>query len=36
MKTYKVAVNLELTSKCNARCIMCPQEMIERSAVNDC
>ena len=29
MKTYKVAVNLELTSKCNARCIMCPQEMIE-------
>ncbi|MCP4471473.1 MAG: radical SAM protein [Gammaproteobacteria bacterium] len=30
MKTYKVAVNLELTSKCNARCIMCPQELIER------
>jgi MoaA/NifB/PqqE/SkfB family radical SAM enzyme len=29
MKTYKVAVNLELTSKCNARCVMCPQEMIE-------
>jgi len=30
MKNYKVAINLELTSKCNARCIMCPQEMIER------
>jgi len=28
--TYKVTVNLEWTSKCNARCIMCPQEMIER------
>ena len=27
--TYKVTVNLEWTSKCNARCIMCPQEMIE-------
>ena len=26
---YKVTVNLEWTSKCNARCIMCPQEMIE-------
>jgi len=30
MQSYKVAVNLELTSKCNARCVMCPQEMIER------
>jgi MoaA/NifB/PqqE/SkfB family radical SAM enzyme len=28
--TYKVAVNFEWTSKCNARCIMCPQDMIER------
>jgi len=27
---YRVAVNLEWTSKCNARCVMCPQEMIER------
>jgi MoaA/NifB/PqqE/SkfB family radical SAM enzyme len=27
--TYKVAVNFEWTSKCNARCIMCPQDMIE-------
>jgi MoaA/NifB/PqqE/SkfB family radical SAM enzyme len=26
---YKVAVNLEWTSKCNARCIMCPQDMIQ-------
>jgi len=26
---YKVAINLEWTSKCNARCIMCPQELIE-------
>ena len=26
---YKIAVNFEWTSKCNARCIMCPQEMIE-------
>jgi len=30
MQTYKVTINLELTSKCNARCIMCPQEMIVR------
>ena len=30
LPTYKVAVNLEWTSKCNARCVMCPQEMIER------
>jgi MoaA/NifB/PqqE/SkfB family radical SAM enzyme len=29
LPTYKVAVNLEWTSKCNARCIMCPQDMIE-------
>ncbi len=28
MQTYKVAVNLEWSSKCNARCIMCPQHKI--------
>jgi MoaA/NifB/PqqE/SkfB family radical SAM enzyme len=29
LPAYKVAVNFEWTSKCNARCIMCPQDMIE-------
>jgi len=29
MKPYKVAINLEWTSKCNARCVMCPQSLIE-------
>lgn len=29
MKPYKVAANLEWTSKCNARCVMCPQSSIE-------
>jgi len=29
MRPYKVAVNLEWTSKCNARCAMCPQTLIE-------
>lgn len=29
MKPYKVAVNFEWTSKCNARCSMCPQGLIE-------
>jgi len=28
--SYRIAINLEWTSKCNARCVMCPQEMIER------
>ena len=28
MKPYKIAVNLEWTSKCNARCSMCPQSLI--------
>ncbi|MHA1564895.1 MAG: radical SAM protein, partial [Alphaproteobacteria bacterium] len=28
MSRYKVAVNLELTSKCNAKCIMCPRDAI--------
>jgi MoaA/NifB/PqqE/SkfB family radical SAM enzyme len=30
MSTYRIAVNLELTSKCNARCVMCPREAIPR------
>jgi MoaA/NifB/PqqE/SkfB family radical SAM enzyme len=30
ISNYKIAVNFEWTSKCNARCIMCPQELIER------
>lgn len=29
MKNYRVAVNMEWSSKCNARCAMCPQSMIE-------
>jgi len=29
MKPYKIAVNLEWTSKCNARCVMCPQDRIQ-------
>ncbi|MBU1665644.1 MAG: radical SAM protein [Gammaproteobacteria bacterium] len=28
MKPYKIAVNMEWTSKCNARCVMCPQHLI--------
>jgi MoaA/NifB/PqqE/SkfB family radical SAM enzyme len=28
MKRYKIAVNMEWTSKCNARCSMCPQHLI--------
>ena len=28
MKTYKTSINMEWTSKCNARCIMCPQSEI--------
>ena len=30
MKTYQLAVNMEWTSKCNARCLMCPQELIQK------
>lgn len=30
MKPYKIVVNHEWTSKCNARCAMCPQEQITR------
>jgi MoaA/NifB/PqqE/SkfB family radical SAM enzyme len=29
MKAYKTAINLEWTSKCNARCVMCPQSEIQ-------
>ncbi len=29
MKSYKIAVNMEWTSKCNARCVMCPQSEIQ-------
>lgn len=28
MSRYRVAVNVEWTSKCNARCVMCPREAI--------
>jgi len=28
VKTYKTSINMEWTSKCNARCIMCPQSVI--------
>lgn len=28
MKPYRVTVNLELTAKCNALCVMCPREAI--------
>ncbi len=27
--SYKIAVNHEWTSKCNARCVMCPQDVIQ-------
>ncbi len=30
IKPYKIAVNFEWTSKCNARCVMCPQSLIEQ------
>ena len=30
MTQYKVAVNMEWTSKCNARCVMCSQVLIQR------
>lgn len=28
MSNYRVAINLELTSKCNAKCVMCPREAV--------
>lgn len=30
MKSYQLAINMEWTSKCNARCLMCPQELIQK------
>ena len=30
MTQYKIAANMEWTSKCNARCVMCPQELIHK------
>lgn len=29
MKPYQLAANMEWTSKCNARCLMCPQALIQ-------
>ncbi len=29
MNPYQIAINMEWTSKCNARCIMCPQSKIQ-------
>lgn len=33
MSAYRIAVNLEWTSKCNARCVMCPREAIAHPAI---
>jgi MoaA/NifB/PqqE/SkfB family radical SAM enzyme len=33
MHRYRVTVNLELTGKCNARCVMCPREAIAHPAI---
>lgn len=30
MSTYRIAVNVEWTSKCNARCPMCPRDLIAK------
>jgi MoaA/NifB/PqqE/SkfB family radical SAM enzyme len=30
MSHYKVVANMEWTSKCNARCVMCPQQLIHK------
>ncbi len=30
MKPYQLAINMEWSSKCNARCLMCPQELIQK------
>ena len=35
MQRYRVTVNLELTGKCNARCVMCPRSAIVRTSVMD-
>ena len=29
MSSYRIAVNVEWTSKCNALCPMCPRDLIE-------
>ncbi len=31
--SYRIAVNVEWTSKCNARCAMCPRSMISNPKV---
>lgn len=33
MPRYRVALNLELTGKCNARCVMCPREAIVQPGI---
>jgi len=33
MPNYRVTVNLELTGKCNARCVMCPRDAMVRPAI---
>lgn len=33
MHRYRVTVNLELTGKCNARCVMCSHEAIQHPAI---
>lgn len=35
MPAYRVTVNLELTGKCNARCVMCPRSAIVKPSVMD-
>ena len=35
MPGYRVTVNLELTGKCNARCVMCPRSAIVTPSVMD-
>ena len=33
MRRYRVTINLELTGKCNARCVMCPREAMVRPKI---
>lgn len=33
MRRYRIAVNLELTGKCNARCVMCPRDAVVRPTI---
>ncbi len=35
MSRYRIAINLEWTSKCNARCIMCPREAVTNPRAMD-